>query len=111
MLLATCELAPKIKRTVIMICHKMCVLQTILPWSLKIMANRCLFGNELKIEMKEWHYMLGMNTNGISTLKLFGNILFFFFFHFLLPISRESIVFRSNFRNGDFDGFTRFEVS
>ena len=31
-------------------------------------------------------------------------------FYFLLPISRESIVLRSNFRNGDFDGFTRFEV-
>ena len=33
------------------------------------------------------------------------------FYYFLLPISRESIVFGSNFRNGDFDGFTRFEVS
>ena len=33
-----------------------------------------------------------------------------FSFYFLLPISRESIVFGSNFRNGDFDGFTRFEV-
>ena len=32
-------------------------------------------------------------------------------FYFLLPISRESIAFGSNFRNGDFDGFTRFEVS
>ena len=31
-------------------------------------------------------------------------------FYFLLPISRESIVLGSNFRNGDFDGFTRFEV-
>ena len=30
--------------------------------------------------------------------------------YFLLPISRESIVFGSNFRNGDFDGFTRFEI-
>ena len=33
-----------------------------------------------------------------------------FHLYFLLPVSRESIVFRSNFRNGDFDGFTRFEV-
>ena len=32
-------------------------------------------------------------------------------FYFLLPISRESIVFGSNVRNGDFDGFARFEVS
>ena len=32
-------------------------------------------------------------------------------YYFLLPISRESIAFGSNFRNGDFDGFTRFEVS
>ena len=31
------------------------------------------------------------------------------FFCFLLPISRESIVFGSKFRNGDFDGFTRYE--
>ena len=30
-------------------------------------------------------------------------------FYFLLPISRESIVFGSNFRHGDFDGFKRFE--
>ena len=32
-----------------------------------------------------------------------------FYYYFLLPISRESIVFGSNFRNGDFDGFARFE--
>ena len=32
------------------------------------------------------------------------------YFYFLLPISRESIVFGSNFRSGDFDGFTCFEV-
>ena len=31
-------------------------------------------------------------------------------FYFLLPISKEIIVLESNFRNGDFDGFTRFEV-
>ena len=30
-------------------------------------------------------------------------------FYFLL--SRESVLFRLNFRSGDFDGFTRFEVS
>ena len=29
--------------------------------------------------------------------------------YFLLPISRERIVFGSNFRNGDFDGFTLFK--
>ena len=32
------------------------------------------------------------------------------YYYFLLPISRESIALGSNFRNGDFDGFTRFEV-
>ena len=37
-------------------------------------------------------------------------IVLHFLFYFLLPISRESIVFGSNFRSGDFDGFTRFEV-
>ena len=31
-------------------------------------------------------------------------------FYFLLPISRESIVLVSNFRSGDIDGFTCFEV-
>ena len=31
-------------------------------------------------------------------------------FYFLLLLSRESIVFDSNFRSGDFDGFTRNEV-
>ena len=31
-------------------------------------------------------------------------------YYFLLPISRESIVLGSNFRSGDFDGFTCFEV-
>ena len=31
-------------------------------------------------------------------------------FYFLLPISTESIVFGSNFRNGDFDEFARYEV-
>ena len=30
--------------------------------------------------------------------------------YFLLPISRESIVFGSNFRSGDFDGFTSFDI-
>ena len=30
-------------------------------------------------------------------------------FYFLLSISRESIILGSNFRNGDFDGFTRFK--
>ena len=31
-------------------------------------------------------------------------------FYFLLPISRESIVFESNFRTGDFDAFTGYDV-
>ena len=31
-------------------------------------------------------------------------------FYFPLPISRESIVLGSNFRSGDIDGFTCFEV-
>ena len=34
----------------------------------------------------------------------------FHIFYFLLPMSRGNIVFGSNFRSGDFDGFTRFEV-
>ena len=34
-----------------------------------------------------------------------------FFFNFLLPMSKESIVLVSNFQNGDFNGFSRFEVS
>ena len=31
-------------------------------------------------------------------------------YYFLLPISKENIVFGSNFRRGDFDGFMRLEV-
>ena len=32
------------------------------------------------------------------------------YYYFLIPTSRESIVFVSNFLSGDFDGFTCFEV-
>ena len=38
------------------------------------------------------------------------NTFIFSLFYFLLPLSRESAITGSNFRNGDFDGFTRFEV-
>ena len=31
-------------------------------------------------------------------------------FYFHLPISKESIVFGEEFRNGDFDGFARFDL-
>ena len=34
----------------------------------------------------------------------------YFNFYFLLPISRISIIFGSNFRSGDFYGLTCFEV-
>ena len=34
----------------------------------------------------------------------------YIYFYFLLPISRESIVFGSSFRNGHLDELTRFEV-
>ena len=44
-----------------------------------------------------------MNYNRIINFK-------HWYFYFLSPLSRESIVFGSNFRNGDFDDFTRFEV-
>ena len=36
---------------------------------------------------------------------------FLFYYYFLLPRSRESIVFVLNFRNGDFEGITRFDFS
>ena len=32
------------------------------------------------------------------------------YYYFLLPIRRESTVFRSNFRSGDINGFTRSEI-
>ena len=53
------------------------------------------------------------NVKGFSQyfcFKLRGNMRIKNVYYFLLPISRESIVFESKFRNGDFDGFTRFEV-
>ena len=34
----------------------------------------------------------------------------FSFYYFLLLMSRKSIVFGSNFRNGDFDGFSLLKV-
>ena len=42
-------------------------------------------------------------------ILVFNNFHCVFFFYFLLPINRESTVFGSNFRNGGFDGFTRYE--
>ena len=33
----------------------------------------------------------------------------YYFYYFHLPVSKESIVFGPNFRNLDFDGFTRFK--
>ena len=48
-----------------------------------------------------------MYINLIKYLNKLGSV---DFYYFLLPISRESFIFGSNFRNGDFDGFTRFEV-
>ena len=43
----------------------------------------------------------------IADTELYVN----FPFYFLLPIhGRESVVFGTNFRKGDFEGFTRFEA-
>ena len=54
-----------------------------------IAGNVCLLFQEMEVEFFEIAY-----------------------FYFLLPVpGRRSFVFESNFRNGDFDGFTRFEVS
>ena len=48
------------------------------------------------------------NQNSIVTERIFFK---FFFITFSYPCNgRESIDFGSNFRTGDFDGFTRFEV-
>ena len=57
------------------------------------LTYRCMYMHICKICTVEKYYS-------------FPKILVFF----LLSISRESIVFRSNLRNGDFDGFIRFEV-
>ena len=46
-----------------------------------------------------------LNTFGTMRHQNFAETVYF-----LVPISRESIVFVSNFQNGDFDEFTRFEV-
>ena len=53
-----------------------------------------------------------VSCNQILKIAVFENVsIKYKYFYFLLPISRESIVFGSNFRNGDFNGFTRLEVS
>ena len=62
------------------------------------------------------NFNLFENTTMSHSVLLINNLfspckLPFLHFYFLLPISRETIVFGSNFRSGDFDGFTRFEVS
>ena len=54
-----------------------------------------------KINIQFWH-----QESYYATTYIEKNI-----YYFLLPISIESIVLGSNIRNGDLDGFTRFEVS
>ena len=48
-----------------------------------------------------------INMGGLKFLEL---LFYEYKYYFLLSIRRENIVFGSNFRNGDFDGFIRFEV-
>ena len=63
-------------------------------------------------DIKKIKKLLNIISNLNENLVFFNNEIHFCdFFYFLLPISRESIVFGSHFRNGDFDGFSRFEVS
>ena len=49
-------------------------------------------------------------TFNVKTIVRFLKIIYFPFY-FLLSISRDSIILGSNFLNGDFNGFTHFEVS
>ena len=68
-------------------------------------------GWELNLHYTQ-NILLKRNNGSYNFLKLsFLQLMNFTFYYFLLPISRESIVLGSNFRSGDFDGFTRFDVS
>ena len=61
--------------------------------------------------MKKKHYNPVLSQSKVSLTMTTTLMIFFLLpFYFLLPISIESIVFGSNFRSGDFDGFTLFEV-
>ena len=61
------------------------------------------------ISLQEWLYFMfeGFLIIFVITMANVKNL----FFYFLLPISRESIVFRLNFRNDDSDRYTRFEIT
>ena len=61
------------------------------------------------ISLQEWLYFMfeGFLIIFVITMANVKNL----FFYFLLPISRESIAFRLNFRSRYFDELTRFEVS
>ena len=76
-------------------------LQRIEKW-VPFPCSPCRFGHKCQIQKLDWM---------LNKLKLELRLAHFSFsFYFLLPISRESIFWGSNFRSGDFDGFTRFEV-
>ena len=71
-----------------------------------ISALLLLFNRFLFLDFFDFNFSL--QTGSIYYNEIF---LILHIFYFLLPISRESIVFGSNFWNRDFDGITRFEVS
>ena len=68
-----------------------------------MIITRDVKANAIHNPVTVWHQLyLKININKLGCIV---------HFYFLLPISRESIVHGSNFRSGDFDGYTRFEVS
>ena len=65
--------------------------------------NKRIFLNSVIILTSTYYISLWRTINRVTQEIMH-------FYYFLLPISRESIVFGWNFRSWDFDGFTRFEI-
>ena len=80
--------------------------------NLKFWRKNCLDHSLYKIKLKKKRpliFSLYTERYGFPNALKKAHKTIVIHFYFLLPTSRESI--GSNFRNGDFVGFTRFEVS
>ena len=71
-------------------------------WEINV-CNKYFYWNEIRRSFLDHKKIQGIGQ---------GNFKHFFIFTFFYPYNgRESIIFKSNFRNGDFDEFTQYEVA
>ena len=80
---------------------------------IKVNFYLSIYINEMHKKKKKVTYcsLLYKEDNKSKLIQFISISLYLYNYYFLLPTSRERIFFRSNYRSGDFDGFTRFEVS